>query len=117
MTASQAVAAALTGALPATLALPAVLAVLATALLVLNVATVVAYAVDERAARGGRRRVPERTLLVLGLLGGWPGAQLARHALRHKTRKVSFRRAHRATVVANLSVVVGVVALVTWLGR
>ena len=85
------------------------------ALLVLNAATAVAYAVDKRAARLARRRVPERTLLVLGLLGGWPAAQVARHALRHKTRKASFRRAHRATVVANLAAVAGVVALVALL--
>ena len=88
-----------------------VVLVAAVALLVLNAATVVAYAADKRAARLGRRRVPERTLLALGLLGGWPGAQVARHALRHKTRKASFRRAHRATVVVNLAAVVALVAL------
>ena len=92
---------------------PAALVVLvaAVALVGLNAATAVAYSVDKRAARLGRRRVPERTLLVLGLLGGWPAAQVARHALRHKTRKASFRRAHRATVVVNLAAVVALVAL------
>ena len=93
------------------------LALLGAALLLLNLVTVVAYAVDKRAARRARRRVPERTLLTLGLLGGWPGAQVARHALRHKTRKASFRRAHRATVVLNVVVVAGLVALALAVGR
>lgn len=95
----------------------ATLAALGAALLLLNLVTVVAYAVDKRAARRGRRRVPERTLLVLGLLGGWPGAQLARRALRHKTRKASFRRAHRVTVVVNVAVVAGLLALALTAGR
>jgi len=96
-----------TGAVPAAV----VVLVAVVALLGLNAATAFAYAVDKRAARLGRRRVPERTLLVLGLLGGWPAAQVARHVLRHKTRKASFRRAHRATVVVNVAGVAVLVAL------
>ncbi|MEO6199545.1 MAG: DUF1294 domain-containing protein [Cryobacterium sp.] len=64
----------------------------------------VAYAIDKSAARAGRRRISERTLLLLGLAGGWPGAIVAQQALRHKTQKVSFRSAFRGTVVLNLSV-------------
>ena len=33
---------------------------------------------------------PERTLHLLALLGGWPGAILARRRFRHKTMKVPF---------------------------
>lgn len=40
------------------------------------------YAVDKLAAKQGRRRTPEKTLHLLSLAGGWPGALLAqpRHA-------------------------------------
>jgi uncharacterized membrane protein YsdA (DUF1294 family) len=40
-----------------------------------------------RAGTGGRDRVPERTLHILELLGGWPGAIAAMAILRHKNRK------------------------------
>lgn len=60
-----------------------------------------AYAWDKHAARNGRKRVAERTLHLLALIGGWPGALLAQRALHHKTRKEPFRALCLATVLAN----------------
>jgi uncharacterized membrane protein YsdA (DUF1294 family) len=60
------------------------------------------YALDKSAARRGERRTPESTLLMLGLLGGWPGAVLAQQWLRHKTVKQPFRQMFWFTVVANV---------------
>jgi uncharacterized membrane protein YsdA (DUF1294 family) len=48
------------------------------------------FAWDKAAARRGGRRVPEATLHVLSLLGGWPGAFLAMLLLRHKVNKPGF---------------------------
>lgn len=62
-----------------------------------------AYAWDKAAARRGAWRTPERTLLGLGLLGGWPGGWLAQHLLRHKTSKRSFQRAFWTTVALNVT--------------
>jgi uncharacterized membrane protein YsdA (DUF1294 family)/cold shock CspA family protein len=70
-----------------------------------NVLTALVYALDKSAARRGRHRVPERTLLLLGLLGGWPGALVAQQLLRHKTSKRSFQLAFWATVAVNVLVV------------
>lgn len=50
----------------------------------------VAHGRDKRAARLGRRRTPERTLHLLELIGGWPGALLAMTVFHHKTRKTSY---------------------------
>ncbi len=62
-----------------------------------------AYARDKSAARSGGWRTRESTLLLLGLLCGWPGAVLAQHLLRHKTAKASFQIAFWATVVLNIA--------------
>ncbi len=61
-----------------------------------------AHAIDKSAAAAGRRRIAEKTLLILGLVGGWPGALLAQQTLRHKSGKSSFRPAFWATVVLNV---------------
>lgn len=67
-----------------------------------------AYANDKSAAQSGRWRTKEATLLLIGLVGGWPGALIAQESLRHKSRKTSFQ------VLFAISVVLNVVALV-WL--
>lgn len=64
-----------------------------------------AYALDKRAARTGRRRTPERTLLLLGLAGGWPGAFVAQRWLRHKSSKRAFQMKFWLTVVLHIAVV------------
>jgi uncharacterized membrane protein YsdA (DUF1294 family) len=52
----------------------------------------VSYGLDKHAARrGAGNRTPETTLLVLGLIGGWPGGLLAQRLFRHKTQKTPFQ--------------------------
>ena len=77
-----------------------------TALAVYGIASVVCfivYALDKSAARAGRWRIAERTLLMLGLCCGWPGAIVAQHWLRHKSAKPSFRRLFWVTVAVNVA--------------
>lgn len=66
-----------------------------------SLAAFFAYARDKSAAQQHCRRTSERTLHLLGLLGGWPGALVARHVYRHKTRKQSFVTVFWATVTLN----------------
>lgn len=73
------------------------------AYLVLSVVCILAYAIDKSAAVSGRRRSSEKSLLFLGVAGGWPGAILAQQFLRHKSSKVSFRRAFWGTVLVNVT--------------
>lgn len=56
-----------------------------------SLSTVGFYAFDKKRARLGGRRIPEKTLHFLELIGGWPGAWIAQRYLRHKTAKVSYR--------------------------
>ena len=76
----------------------------------ISMLTFIAYAADKAAARDGRRRTPENTLHLLALLGGWPGALLAQHRLRHKSRKASFLAVFWATVLLNCAVLVWLLA-------
>ena len=66
------------------------------------------YGADKLAARKAWRRVPETTLLVLGLAGGWPGAILGQQCFRHKTQKQPFKTYFIVSVVLSLSVMVAV---------
>ncbi|HEX8214276.1 MAG TPA: DUF1294 domain-containing protein [Allosphingosinicella sp.] len=59
-------------------------------LLALNCWTVLRFWHDKQRARAGDRRIPEADLLGLALIGGSPGALLARQLFRHKTRKEPF---------------------------
>lgn len=60
-----------------------------------------AYWLDKSAARHGRWRTEERTLHLLGLAGGWPGALFAQRVFRHKSSKAEFQRVFWVTVVVN----------------
>jgi uncharacterized membrane protein YsdA (DUF1294 family) len=71
-----------------------------------SILTFLLYWSDKLAARQGRWRTRESSLLFLGLAGGWPGAVLAQRILHHKTRKQRFQLAFWGTAVVN-SIVLG----------
>jgi uncharacterized membrane protein YsdA (DUF1294 family) len=60
------------------------------AFLAVNSLTVWRFADDKARAVAGTWRVRESDLLGLALIGGTPGAFLARRLFRHKTRKQPF---------------------------
>lgn len=77
---------------------------LAVWLLIASLWTFGLYWRDKRAAmRATQRRTPERTLQMLALAGGWPGALFAQSLLRHKSRKASFQQVFWVCVVANVA--------------
>jgi uncharacterized membrane protein YsdA (DUF1294 family) len=57
----------------------------------LSLLTFAVYAADKGRAKSGGGRVPESTLHLLELLGGWPGAFLAQRVVRHKNAKVRYQ--------------------------
>jgi len=63
--------------------------------------TFLAYASDKAAARRNAWRTRESTLHMLGLAGGWPGALLAQHLIRHKSSKQSYQYSLWFTIIVN----------------
>ena len=81
--------------------------------LLVNVLTVVIYGVDKLAACKGWRRVPEITLLVFGVVGGWPGAIVGQQCFRHKTQKQPFKTYFVISVIVNIVAMVAVYLLLS----
>jgi uncharacterized membrane protein YsdA (DUF1294 family)/cold shock CspA family protein len=77
----------------------------------MSLAAFVAYWRDKAAAARGGWRTSEATLLGFALFGGWPGAYLARHLFRHKTRKQPFRLLFWLAVAVNCAALVYLVSL------
>jgi uncharacterized membrane protein YsdA (DUF1294 family)/cold shock CspA family protein len=84
--------------------------VMAIACLLLSMVSYLMYWLDKEAAQRGAQRIPENTLHLVDLLGGWPGALIAQQRFRHKTAKASFQFVFWCSVLANL-------ALAAWLVR
>jgi uncharacterized membrane protein YsdA (DUF1294 family) len=78
-------------------------------LLALNLWTVLRFWQDKSRAIAGERRIPESSLLGLALVGGSPGALLARHLFRHKTRKEPFSTQLLVIVALQAGTVIGLI--------
>lgn len=70
--------------------------------IVINLITLVMYAFDKSAARNARWRIKESQLHLLSLLGGWWGALIAQHFIRHKSVKKSFLIVFIVTILINI---------------
>ena len=64
---------------------PVILAALVYLALV-NLIAFAVYGADKRRAKKDKRRVPEKTLFLLALIGGSVGALAGMYTFRHKTR-------------------------------
>lgn len=65
------------------------------------------YAMDKTNAAHMAWRVPEATLHLFEVLGGWPGALVAQERYRHKTAKASYQSQFWVMVVGNLMLLIG----------
>lgn len=58
--------------------------------LVLNLIGFLSMLIDKKKAEKGSWRTPEKTLLVIALLGGSIGSIIGMYTFRHKTKKLKF---------------------------
>ena len=84
---------------------------------VMSLVAFAAYGFDKKRAGLGDRRVPEKTLHLIGFLGGWPGAYYAQRRFRHKTRKTPFLLVFWALVLLHVTLVGSAVYLYATAGR
>ncbi len=71
--------------------------------ILLSLITFSTYAIDKSAAQQNEWRISEKTLHLFSILGGWPGALIARHTLHHKSSKQPFCKIFWWTVIINIS--------------
>lgn len=60
------------------------------------------YQMDKQLACSGQKsRLPEESLQMFSLIGGWPGALVAQKRLHHKVHKTPFQREFRIVIYGN----------------
>jgi uncharacterized membrane protein YsdA (DUF1294 family) len=77
-------------------------------LLLINILTLLIFAMDKQWSINKQRRVPEKTLWLLSLIGGSVGGIVAMEICRHKRQKIGF------VVVMYLILVVQLIVGVYW---
>jgi len=87
-------------------------ALLLVAYVLLSAVLFLMYSADKEAAQRGDRRTPEKSLHILALAGGWPGALVAQRVYRHKTSKQPFQLIFWCTVIGNCGLLAWLV--VSW---
>ena len=75
-------------------------------LVVINLVTFTLYGIDKWKAKNNKRRISEKTLLTLPILGGSIGAICGMHYFRHKTRHWYFRYGLPLILAVQLTLVV-----------
>ncbi len=75
-------------------------------IIALSLLSLYLYAKDKTAARMGFWRTSENTLHLVSILGGWPGATVARILFSHKTSKQPFTAIFWCTVVVHCGFVI-----------
>lgn len=71
---------------------------------ILSTVTFFAYGIDKLKAKKGAWRIPEKTLLGLGALGGAVGGVLGMRKFRHKTRHNYFWVINYAAIVLHIAI-------------
>ncbi|HEY9059807.1 MAG TPA: DUF1294 domain-containing protein [Pseudobacteroides sp.] len=64
--------------------------IIAVVLIILNIIAFIISGIDKYKARHKKQRISEKTLFLLGIIGGCPGLYSSFFVFRHKTRHMKF---------------------------
>lgn len=74
-------------------------------LLAINLIGVLIMYIDKRKAKYGRWRIPEKTLLIVALLGGSIGTISGMYLFRHKTKKLKFTLGFPTILISEIVII------------
>lgn len=75
-------------------------------LIAINLIGVLIMYLDKRKAKYGRWRIPEKTLILIALLGGSIGCLIGMYTFRHKTQKIKFILGYPTILIAEIILIV-----------
>lgn len=75
-------------------------------LLAINLIGLLIMYIDKRKAKYGRWRIPEKTLLIIALLGGSIGTITGMYWFRHKTQKLKFTLGFPMILISEIIIIV-----------
>ena len=78
----------------------------------LNLVVLFLFMADKHKAKKNQRRISERTLLLVGFLGGGIGGLLAQRLFRHKTQKGYFTITYVLAIIVHIALWVAVLFFV-----
>lgn len=73
---------------------------------VMSLLVFIVYAFDKAAAMNRRWRTREKSLQLLSILGGWPGALIAQRLFHHKSKKAAFQTGFVVIVALHIAAVI-----------
>ncbi len=78
-------------------------------LIIINLLTYIIFALDKYKAIKKQRRIPEKTLLILSLIGWNLGALFAMLQFKHKTLKTSFKIKYLLILIIQLFLISSII--------
>lgn len=79
---------------------------------IMSAAAVYATKADKSYAKKGKRRIPERTLMLIGLFGGAEAMYITMKKIRHKTKHNKFMIGLPLEIVLHVLLIVGLIFFV-----
>lgn len=75
-------------------------------LLIINLIGLLIMLIDKRKAKKGSWRIPEKTLLLVAILGGSIGTMIGMYWFRHKTKKLRFTIGFPAILITEIILII-----------